>query len=176
MRYVGALAIEPTPTVGVLRDLPMGSETRQTLRYMRDMVHAALTDPAQEIRLQALSITASCRERDWYGEVATLQEWVRDNIKFVRDPEQFELVQTPQKTLEIGAGDCDDKSTLLAALLCALGHPAQFVAIGFEGAPHSHVLVRTKVGDTWLPCETILRGVTVGWWPQGVTSSYILKV
>ena len=179
MRYVGAFDIAPpAPTVATLRGLTPGFETRQTLRAMRDMVHASLAAPDQTIRQQAIAIirASGAAERDWWAEVNALQSWVRDNIRFQRDPEAFELVQTPEKTLEYGIGDCDDKSTLLAALLESMGHPAQFIAIGFDGEQHSHVLVRTKVGETWMPAETILPGVAVGWWPQGVTSSYILKV
>ncbi|MGH9780183.1 MAG: transglutaminase domain-containing protein [Candidatus Acidiferrales bacterium] len=174
VRYAGALA--ESPTVATLRDLPVGGETRQTLRYMRSLVLAALADPQQQVRELALSITAGVPERDWSGNVAALQAYVRDNIKFQRDPEQFELVQTPAKTIEYAAGDCDDKSTLLAALLASLGHPVQFIAVGFNGEPMSHVLVRTKIGDLWTPAETILPGVPVGWWPSGVTSHYILKI
>lgn len=178
MRYSGTLAALPTPTNSVLRDLPPGFETRVTLRLMRDLVHGALAASDQTARLTAIAIVknAGISARDWLGEVRALQTWVRDNIRFTRDPDTFELLQTPEKTLEIGAGDCDDQATLLASMLVALGHPAQFIAVGFDGAPFSHVLVRTKIGDTWVPAETILPGVTVGWWPDGVTSSYILKI
>jgi transglutaminase-like putative cysteine protease len=178
VRYVGSLGLDNRPTFAVLRDLPPGFETRETLRMMRDLVHASLTNPAQIVREQAISIVhgAGVDERDWAGEVSALQTWVRDNIRFQRDPEDFELVQTPEKTLEYGAGDCDDKATLLAALLKAQGHPAQFIAIGFDGETYSHVLVRTKIGEVWTPAETILSNVSVGWWPDGVTSHYILKV
>jgi transglutaminase-like putative cysteine protease len=178
MRYVGAFTVESRPTYAVLRDLPPGFETRDTLRYMRDLVHASLQNPLQTVREQAIAIVkgAGVDERDWTGEVTALQGWVRDNIRFQRDPEDFELVQTPEKTLEYGAGDCDDKATLLAALLKAQGHPAQFIAIGLDGEPFSHVLVRTKIGDVWTPAETILKNVQVGWWPDGVTSHYIVKV
>lgn len=178
MRYTGSLSALPTATHSVLRDLPPGFETRVTLRMMRDLVHASVAASEQTVRLTAISIVkaAGVAPRDWTGEVSALQTWVRDNIRFTRDPEQFELLQTPEKTLEIGAGDCDDQATLLAAMLSALGHPTQFIAVGFDGGPFSHVLVRTKIGDSWVPAETILPGVTVGWWPDAVTTSYILKI
>src|ERR1700691_3039804 len=136
-----------SPTVATLRGLAPGAETRDTLRIMRQLVLASLTDPAHTIRLTAISLTAGVQQRDWLGHVQALQRFVRDSIKFMRDPDQFELVQTPQKTLEIGAGDCDDKATLLAALLESIGHPAQFIAIGLNGDTFSHVLVRTKIAS-----------------------------
>lgn len=177
MHTLGSLADAMTPTRAALRDLPPGFETASTLRYMRQMVHHSLTSNRQTIREQAIAIirNAGVAERDWWNEAAALQGWVRDNVRFMRDPEDYELVQTPEKTLEYRTGDCDDKSTLLAALLTASGHPAQFIAIGFDGGPFSHVLVRTKIGDTWIPAETIL-SVPLGWWPPNVTSNYILKI
>jgi transglutaminase-like putative cysteine protease len=181
VRYSGSLALaddasSASPTIATLRGLAPGAETRDTLKIMRQLALASLTDPAHTIRLLAISLTQGVQQRDWLGHVQALQRWVRDNIKFMRDPDQFELVQTPQKTIEIGAGDCDDKATLLAALLESIGHPAQFVAIGLDGGTFSHVLVRTKIGNTWVPAETIVPGAEVGWWPSGVTSHYILKV
>ena len=64
-------------------------------------------------------------------------------------------MQTPDKTLSDGSGDCDDKCVLLAALLQSIGHPVRFVAVGFRrGGPLSHVFVETPIGAYWICCET----------------------
>jgi len=118
---------------------------------------------------------------EWYAEIDALHRFVRDQIRYVRDPDGYELVQSPEKTLEYAQGDCDDQATLLAALLKSIGHPSRFIALGFEGGPLSHVLVQTKVDSTgddkkdWLSLETIINRPP-GWFPSGVTSRYILKV
>lgn len=163
-----------TPTVARMGELPPGrAGTKKTLDLMRQVVLDSLKDPSQKIRETALSIVRGLAPRRSFAEVAALQHYVRDNIRYVHDPVPFELLQTPQKTLEYRAGDCDDKSMLLAALLMATGHPARFVSLGFKGGPLSHVLVDTRIRDKWVPLETIVEDAEPGWMPSGITSRYI---
>lgn len=139
---------------------------------MRDLVRASIREPAQRVRETALGIIGSA---GWVGQVQAIQRWVQDNIRYVADPPDVELVQTPQKTLEYGAGDCDDQSVLTASLLHSVGHPVRFIAVGLKGGPLSHVLVQTQIGEKWAGVETILKK-PLGWMPPGVTSYNILKV
>lgn len=171
----------PTPAIGsvtraTLSNIPEGrAGTLATLRIMRDLSRAAIRDPRQGIRSLALRIVGALPARQWAKEVGALHQFVRDEIRYVRDPVGIESVATPEKTLELGQGDCDDKSTLLAALLESVGHPARFLAIGFNGGPFSHVLVQTKIGPQWVSAETIVP-VELGWHPKGVTSHYVMNV
>ena len=166
----------------VLAELPPGpGGAAATLRHMRDFVESSIRDPSQTIRNKALDLVSGLPPRQWMAEIRALHAYVKDQIRYVRDPVGLELVQSPDKTIEIGQGDCDDKATLLAALLTATGHPARFIAVGFNGDPLSHVLVQTKVNSTgndskdWISLETII-DKPVGWFPPDVTSRYILKV
>ncbi len=172
----------PQQTDVVLAELPPGpGGAAATLRYMRDFVQDAIRDPNQTIRNKALDLVSGLPPRQWMAEIRALHAFVKDQIRYVRDPVGLELVQSPDKTIEIAQGDCDDKATLLAALLTATGHPARFIAVGFNGDPLSHVLVQTKVDSTgndskdWISLETIIDR-PVGWFPPDVTSRYILKV
>jgi transglutaminase-like putative cysteine protease len=165
-----------TKTVATLQGLPAGpAATASTLREMRRLVREAVRASDQRIRELALQIVGALPERKWLQEIMACHAWVRDRIRYVRDPVGLELVQTPAKTLEYGQGDCDDKCTLLAALLTAIGHPAKFVALGFGGGPFSHVIVETRAGPRWVACETIQPRPT-GWSPPDATSRYELKV
>ena len=167
-----AKAAKPEPQVRLQRIADGDAGTRETLKIMADFARAAVRNPAQTIRQRAISLFSGIPPRQFTSEIRALQAFVRDQIRYMRDPYGVELVQTPEKTLELGVGDCDDKSTLLAALLMASGHPSQFVAIGFDaGGPFSHVLVETKVGNRWLPLETIINKEP-GWFPSGVKRQY----
>ena len=146
-----------------------------TLKAMRQLVRDAVRDPKQKIRALALDIVASLPARSWQHEVSRLHQFVRDEIRYVRDPVGVERVATPDRTLKDRQGDCDDKSVLLAALLESIGHPARFKAVGINGGPFSHVFVESKIGESWVPLETIINR-PMGWFPAGVTSRYILKV
>lgn len=175
---VMTLSARPAPParLGFLPDGIAG--TRETLKIMRDLVRASVRNPAQVARFKALSIyqAAGIPGRQYRREAAALQRWVNGNIRYLRDPAGMELVQAPERTLDIGAGDCDDQATLLAALLTATGHKARFVAVGMKGKPISHVLVETLIGpDKWYGAETII-AKPFGWFPPNVTSRLILKI
>lgn len=166
----------PTPAPVVLVNIPEGNAgTIATLRVMRDYARAAVRDPNQRIRSKALDILSGIPPRQRIAEIKALHAFVRDQIRYTRDPVDVELVQIPEKTLEFGHGDCDDKATLLAALLMSTGHPARFCAVGFEGGGFSHVLVETPIGNGWMPLETIIP-VDAGWFPDNVRRAYRLKV
>jgi transglutaminase-like putative cysteine protease len=159
-----------------LANIPDGKAgTIATLKIMRQFARDSIRAPSQTIRTHAMNIVASLPARSFGREVESLHAFVRDQIRYVRDPVDLESVATPEKTLELGQGDCDDKATLLAALLESVGHPARFVAVGFGGAPFSHVYTESKIGESWVPLETIIPR-PMGWYPMNATSRYILKV
>lgn len=136
-----------------LSGIPSGAPgIRQTLRAMRRMARAGRVSPM--VRAWAHDIIAPVPEKDWRGQIVALHAWVRDNIRYVMDPDEVETVQTPEFTLENGVGDCDDKSVLLASLLGAIGHPSRFIAVAFEPGAFSHVYVETRLGPDWVPLET----------------------
>lgn len=162
-----------------LEGLPAGrAGTIATLKRMKELARAAVRAPDQSIRNRAISIfhDEGIPPRAYMREADALQRFVRDAIRYLRDPVNLELVQAPQRTLEIGAGDCDDKATLLASMLLATGKPARFLALGFKGGPLSHVLVEMKSGNRWIPMETILPGKPMGWMPPNATSRYVYNL
>ena len=93
--------------------------------------------------------------KNFRGEAAALCEWVKRNIRYVRDVKDVETLQTPLKTLDIGQGDCDDQSTLLAALLESVGFHTRFMAIKTATfGPFVHVVAQAQIGRDWVPLET----------------------
>lgn len=150
-----------------MMSIPSGEDgTRETLKLMSKMVKAEKS--ALPIRLLAMRLVSEQRQKDFTGEVRRIHEFVRDQIRYVKDIRGVETLQYPTKTLELGQGDCDDKSALTAALLESIGHPTRFVAVGFGGG-FSHVLLETKIGTKWIPVETT-EPVGLGWFPPGVTA------
>lgn len=163
-----------SPRRAALSGIPNGTAgSIATMRAMRQLVRDAIRDPQQKIRETALSILRGVNT--FSDQARAIQVWVQNTIEYRRDPPDLELVQTPQVTLQLRAGDCDDQSVLTASLLQATGHPTQFIAVGLDGASLSHVLTQTLIGTQWVAVETIERR-PLGWMPPGVTSYYILKV
>lgn len=148
-----------------LGELPKGEPgTTQTLHLMRKLANQFKRDPY--IREVTLSLIAGLQPKDWIGEIRTVFEYVRDRIRYARDIHGAETLQTPPVTLDLEAGDCDDKSTLLAAMLGSIGHPTRFVAVGYErpGA-YSHVYVETRHGSRWIAMDATVKQ-PLGWAPR----------
>lgn len=140
-----------------------------TLRRMVRLTREGKKDPG--VRQVAAQLVRDLPQYDTLGEIRALHAFVRDSIRYTNDIRGVELLQTPRATLEMGVGDCDDKSVLLASLLESIGRPTRFVAVAFPpGNAFSHVLVETRFGSSgkWLPLETI-KPVEVGWYPPGVS-------
>ena len=164
--------VNPRPTFfGVLPDGKEGIKT--TLKIMRRMVREYRKHPT--VRELALRLTAGNRQNDIIANTKSLHAFVRDAIRYVNDTRGVETLQTPVATLQLQAGDCDDKSMLLAALLESIGQAARFVAVGFRPGTFCHVLVEVRVGQNWIPLETI-KPVSPGWFPAGVKSKLVLHV
>jgi transglutaminase-like putative cysteine protease len=155
---------ESAPAQSVLLGIPSGVDgVRTTLRIMRDLVRKHRATLA--VREFATRLTQHLPQKDWAGQVRALHEFVRDGVRYVKDVNGVETVQAPPYTLAMRYGDCDDKSTLLAALLESIGHPARFLAIGAAPGRFSHVLVETRIGSRWIPLETTAP-VVPGWAPR----------
>jgi transglutaminase-like putative cysteine protease len=112
--------------------------------------------------------------RNYIAALEALFRWVRDHIRYRRDPATLqgvplsESLSAPTSTLARGEEDCDGKATLLAALVRALGHPARllFRAIGGNPAkPHAftHVYLVARIGDREIPLDATYRGTAFGW-------------
>lgn len=125
----------------------------ETLQYMRRLALDASRDP--RMRALGIRVVAAISPRDDRGRAGAILRWCQRNIRYVRDIRRIETLQWPQRTLAWRAGDCDDFSTLMAALLLALG----FNEIGFvaqrrvAAGPYKHVFAVCRVNGTWLKMD-----------------------
>lgn len=86
--------------------------------FLRKMADNHGKNPA--IRERAMEIIRdACESRNKECQALEIGKWVQKNIYYVH--EGFETFQTPIRTLETLAGDCDDFSTLICALLTSVG-------------------------------------------------------
>jgi len=160
------------PMTATLQAIPDGKAgTVATLKIMRDITRAGKT--SLPVVLAARQLISHLPQKDWFNELKVSQQFVRDKIRYVKDVRGVETVQTPDVTLQIKAGDCDDKSVLLASLLESIGHPTRFVAIGFKPDDYVHVYVESRIGTKWIPMETT-EPVDIGWSPPGVISRLVV--
>jgi len=163
-----------TPTKVFLGEIPDGvAGIKATLALMVKLARAGRK--SWPVRQQAEMLVKGLPPKSWLAEVRAIHHYVRDKIRYTKDIRGTETVATPDKTMERGVGDCDDKALLTASLLESIGHPTRFVAIGKPGGDFEHVLVETQIGSRWVPVETT-EPVEVGWYPTGYTRRLVYHV
>lgn len=90
---------------------------------------------------------------DYTSEALAVCRWVECNIRYVRDINNVEFVRWPRETLKTRAGDCDDMSVLIAALMESIGASCSFGLAGFDGTgspSHVFCIVDTPYGGILL--------------------------
>lgn len=85
--------------------------------------------------------TSACKTSSKVCYAKALYVFVRNRITYINDPARREYVQLPQKTLLQEAGDCEDKSLALAAMLESIGIDADV------GVTNNHAFVRAQLPD-----------------------------
>lgn len=158
-----------------LMELPDGPEgVLATLKYMAGLIKRGKTHPA--IRNKAASLVQQLKQKDYYGEICTLFDFVQNNIRYVRDVDGVETVHFPEQILAQEWGDCDDKVILLGSLLQSIGHPIRLVAVGFQPHNFSHVFLDTSFGrGRWLPLDPT-EPHNPGWYPPGILEKMVWSV
>lgn len=134
---------------------------RATLSIMVDIVLRYRSHPL--VRVTAQELVGGCASRDALCQVQSLHAFVRDDIRYLPDVRDVETIQTPDYTLKMRSGDCDDQSVLLAGMLESIGFQTRFCAIGVRGGPFSHVSSQVRLGRGWVNLETILPVLRAAW-------------
>ncbi len=141
-------------------------------RCARMLVELGKRDP--KVRDLAVHVIRQCKSKDQLCEAKTLHAHVRDKVRYVKDIASVERFATPQRTLFMEkAGDCDDSSIALSALLESIGHETRLILIDPDlSGRFTHVIAQVKIGDKWYWMETTKK-VPFGWAP-GFSISHII--
>ncbi len=147
LKHYGELGVVQTKqfAVGLTESI-----TQKTLDLMLEQAQK----DAPAVRDLAIKIVGPCGSRKNICEARKIQEFVQNNIKYVRDPLGVELLNSALITLNIKAGDCDDHSVLVVALLRSIGISAGFCAIANIQDIYYHVYPVFKYKDRIYACET----------------------
>jgi hypothetical protein len=143
------------------------SATKITLAYMRALVQHGKIDPW--VRQTAMVLVQDLPPKNRALEIETLFEYVRDEVRYLPDPNDVEMLHWARRVLEQRAGDCDDKGVLLCSLLESIGYSTAFRAVGFKPGEFSHVYCMVKFGPGWLPLDPSVESAVVGWSPSQQT-------
>ena len=158
------------PRIRVCR-VPKGKTgTLVTARLIAQMIRDGAKDFC--VRQKAIQIfrESGAPAKDRWAEVCALFHWVRSNIRYTRDIFRVELLHAPRRMLELQAGDCDDMTILLGAMLMSTGHPVRLVLAGFRAnKPHSysHIYLEAGVRGKWIGLDATMKR-PIGWAPPSL--------
>ena len=142
------------------------------VRKIRALVEAAKRDPS--FRQRAAAIVARVPQRDQVGEITAVFDFVRDGVRYLRDPwapEGLELFTAPALLLRdvdegIAAGDCDDHVILASALLETIGYRTRYRIGGLPPDHFRHIWLEVQSANGWLPLELVKKDEPVGYDPS----------
>jgi transglutaminase-like putative cysteine protease len=150
--------------------------TERTVHHMRDLAVKAAKDWGF-IRIAtpfALGVP-----RDFAAQGQRIIDWVKKHIEYVPDPvtaadkdgvpQGMELVQAPLRTIQRGAGDCDDHSTLIASMGMVLGIPAEFATVKADPRrpkEFSHIYPRLLIDGDWRGADSTVARSFLGREPE----------
>ncbi len=140
--------------------------TDETVSIMSGLAMGLYGSRSPKIADLALKIirAAGVPEKNYYGEMQAIHNWVKTNIRYIRDVHGQETLQPPEHTAFVRrAGDCDDLAMLDAALLSSTGIPTRFKVIGVTPDRYSHVYLQARIGNTWITLDPIMKDKPAGW-------------
>jgi len=154
--------------------LPGDAGIFQTVLKIKQAVDYSLREPEQRIRKRAEGLTRLLKERDQRKEAAVLGDFVKAHFHFTADPRGLEYVKSPDVIdAEIDrygtfAGDCDDASGYLAALLKSIGYPVRLTVISSPQNPkgtftHIYTEVYLHKNGGWVPMDMTAKTKPFGW-------------
>ncbi len=109
--------------------------------------------------------------QDEIGQIEAIYQWVKNNLKYVRDIKGKEEITYPYlilKAIKEGrnyhSSDCDDFAILTCALLRSIGFLTRIEVIAYKSKRYNHARcsVYSQTLKRWLPLETTSRTLPVG--------------
>ncbi len=122
------------------------------------------------VRSVASDIIKDVPEKDKWGEVDAIYNWVRNHTHYVKDIDGEEMLQSPLVGLDMiekgfnFQGDCDCLSSLLLSLLKSVGYPVSIRIAGYTNdGKYTHVYCLVCMYGEWIPADPIIKDCTLGW-------------
>jgi len=143
----------------------------RTVQEMRKIISESSKNP--KVREWARNILDGIQVNNKTNEATAIHNFVRDNVRYTRDPHGWEYIQTPPLLLAGIAeslrgegprpiGDCDDMTTLTLSLMKSVGFPVVIKTVGY-GPVFSHVYGMVYVNGQWIPTDTVRPDKWISW-------------
>jgi hypothetical protein len=166
----------PTPPKIFLDHIPTGWRgTKKTIEHVQALIRAGAKD--FYVRQKAIDILLEkhVKPKDYLAEIKALFEWVQQHIRYTKDTFHVEVLHSARRMLELRAGDCDDMTILLGAMLEAIGHPVRLVIIGSNPLRQdlfTHIYLDAFHKGRWISLDATMP-YPMGWAPRTTVKKII---
>jgi len=129
-------------------------DVEQTVEIIKALIKEHTKNP--RLHLLVAELIRDCPSKAYTCYLKRIVDFVRKNIKYVRDPQKLETLRSPIRTLELGMGDCDDHVILTGTLLRIAGFPVRIVLgdTNHDGK-YEHVYVKAYIPRKgWITIDT----------------------
>lgn len=159
--------------------------TDQRVKYITDHVKTGRKSPKVHA-FASMGLTDYCGDkwciapRDWLGEVAHLADHIKQNVRYTLDTFGIDVYRTPQRTLDMAMGDCDDMASLAGAILEAVGYPVKIKVVqtqGFDDFHHIYILagIPPQQPQRWIAVDPT-QDLSCGWEPNNIVKSKVYPI
>jgi hypothetical protein len=149
--------------------------TQRTAAHLRALIREGAKDFYVRQKAIDILLEKGVKAKDYVGEIRALFEWVQRNVRYTKDPFRLEVLHSARRLLELRAGDCDDMSILLGAMLEAIGHPVRLALAGPDPVRprlFTHVYLEVYHRGRWIPLDATMP-YPMGWEPRTIVKKVI---
>lgn len=166
----------PTPPKIFLGHIPRGWRgTQKTIEHVQALIRAGAKDFYVRQKAIDILLEKQVKPKDYLAEIKALFEWVQQHIRYTKDTFQVEVLHSAKRMLELRAGDCDDMTILLGAMLEAIGHPVRLVLSGPDPLRQdlfTHIYLEVFHKGRWIPLDATMH-YPMGWAPRTLVKKII---
>jgi hypothetical protein len=163
--------LEPRPELPRVerRRIPSGlAGTMTTAAHVGRLIRDGARDFYVRQKAIDILIAHGVPAKDYLGEIDALFQWVQRHVRYTKDPFRIEVLHSARRMLELKAGDCDDMTIVLGALIKSVGHPVRIVLTGPDRRRpelFSHIYLEARHHDQWIPLDATMP-YGIGWSPR----------
>jgi len=159
----------PEPPRVDRRHIPSGLEgTRTTAAHVGRLIRDGAGDFYVRQKAIDILLERGVPAKDYLGEIDALFRWVQRHVRYTKDPFRIEVLHSARRMLELKAGDCDDMTIVLGALIKSVGHQVRIVLTGPDPLRpdlFSHIYLEARHHDQWIPLDATMP-YGMGWSPR----------
>jgi len=167
-------------------DISTADTVHRMSKIVRSQVYSpvvigAASDAIKDLPPNALSIDKARAIFYWIKQCIQFRNDLDNTISYLPDvdnPQDKELLISPDLLIQLGYGDCDDFSMLAATMLFIVGIPARFVTVAADrNTPYhfSHVYTQAYCNGRWIGFD-VSHGPMPGWEYKHVTRFQVWNV